>query len=1066
MSSPENLSKYKGAIAWMAQNPVASNLFMFVLLFAGAVGLLQTKQEVLPEFDIGIIQVIVPYPGAAPEEVEQGIVLALEEAVNGIDGVKRVTGTAAENSGSVVLELLLGADSNQVLNDVKSAVDRITTFPKDAEEPTVKELSLRRGVISLILSGDQELKTLHELAEQARKELRQDPNITQIDILGVPPRELTITVDREVLRAHSLTLNDISNQIRASSLELPGGGIKTKGGELLVRLADRKKSSDDFAKIVIRSSYDGAELRLSDIATISDGYEDNDQELFYNGKRAVQLAVYRIGQETPTAVADAVKGYSEELRKTLPASIEVSYWNDQSELLKGRIKLLLDNARIGLILVFLILALFLEFRLAFWVALGIPISFLGSFILLGNTDATVNMVSLFAYIVTLGLVVDDAIVVGENIYEEHENGMDWLEASIVGAQKMVVPVTFAILTSIAAFAPLLIVPGVSGKFFKLIPIVVISVLILSLIESFFVLPAHLGHMKDQKDSRFFWYINAPQRWVSKKLQIFIDGPFEKIIRWCTINRYISFTSAIAMFLLTIGMVAGGKVPFSFFPKLDGEQITVSAKLPYGAPIEQTKMVQKEIEAAAYRALDRFGGKDQLLRGVLSSAGQGAESRQGVPIGSHLTTVQLSLVPSEERSITTNEISDAWREELPDLPGVESLKLSAQVGPGAGSAAVDVQIVADDINVLKEVSDDLTKRLQGYKSLANIENSLSSGKKQLDFQLNDQARSLGLTSTDVALQLRGSFFGAEALREQEGRSERKVMVRLPKDQRGTEADINEVRIRTPMGSFVPFEQLVDYTRNQSPTVISREEGVRKVNVRAELAPGVKSSQETISSLTSKDFVELTEKYPGIELSLAGEQRDQGETMASLGRNFLLALFAIYSLLAIPFRSYTQPFIIMSAIPFGFVGAIMGHVIMDYTMSVISMFGIIALTGVVVNDSLVLIDATNEYRNQGMSPMEAVIQGAKRRLRPILLTSFTTFLGLAPMILEKSTQAKFLIPMAISLGFGVLFATFIILLVVPALYMILEDILEPFPWQKKADSEFDDVAADLQPQQPIV
>ena len=1050
----------------MAQNPVAANLFMFVLLFAGAVGLLQTKQEVLPEFDIGIIQVLVPYPGAAPEEVEQGIVLALEEAVNGIDGVKRVTGTAAENSGSVILELLLGADSNQVLNDVKSAVDRITTFPKDAEEPTVKELSLRRGVISLIISGDQELSTLHQLAEQARKELRQDPNITQIDILGVPPRELTITVDREVLRSHSLTLNDISNQIRVSSLELPGGGIKTKGGELLVRLADRKKTAEDFGNILIRSSYDAAELRLSDIATITDGYEDNDQELFYNGKRAVALAVYRIGQETPTAVADAVKSYSEELRKTLPASIEVSYWNDQSELLKGRIQLLLDNARIGLILVFLILALFLEFRLAFWVALGIPISFLGSFILLGNTDATVNMVSLFAYIVTLGLVVDDAIVVGENVYEEHENGMDWLEASIVGSQKMVVPVTFAILTSIAAFAPLLIVPGVSGKFFKLIPIVVISVLILSLIESFFVLPAHLGHMKDQNESRFFWYLNAPQRWVSKKLQIFIDGPFEKIIRWCTVNRYISFSSAVALFFLTIGMVAGGKVPFSFFPKLDGERITVSAKLPYGAPIEQTKMVQKEIEAAAYRALERFGTKDQFLRGVLSSAGQGAESRQGVPIGSHLTTVQLSLVPSEERAISTTEVSDAWREELPDLPGVESLKLTAEVGPGAGSAAVDVQIVADDINVLKEVSDELTKRLQSYKSLANIENSLSSGKKQLDFQLNDQARTLGLTSTDVALQLRGSFFGAEALREQEGRSERKVMVRLPKDQRGTEADINEVRIRTPMGSFVPFEQLVEYSRNQSPTVISREEGVRKVNVRAELAPGVKSSQETISSLTSKDFVELQEKYPGIELSLAGEQRDQGETMASLGRNFLLALFAIYSLLAIPFRSYTQPFIIMSAIPFGFVGAIMGHVIMDYTMSVISMFGIIALTGVVVNDSLVLIDATNEYRSQGMIPFEAVIQGAKRRLRPILLTSFTTFLGLAPMILEKSTQAKFLIPMAISLGFGVLSATFIILLVVPALYMILEDILAPFPWEKTKKASTVEPVIEVKQQETVI
>ena len=541
MSSQEDLSKYKGPIAWMAKNSVASNLFMFILLFAGAIGILQAKQEVLPEFEIGILQVVVPYPGAAPEEVEQGIVLALEEAVNGIDGVKRVTGTASENAGSVVIELLLNAEPDQVLNDVKSAVDRITTFPKDAEEPTVNEISLRKGVISLIISGEQDLMTLHSIAEQARKELRKDPNVTQIDIFGVPPRELTITIDRDVLRAHSMTLNDVAAQIRLSSLELPGGGIKTEGGELLVRLADRKKNVQDFGDIVIRSSYDGAELRLSDIAKIVDGYEDNDQELYYNGKRAVQLAVYRIGQETPTAVADAVKGYSEQLRSTLPSTIEVSYWNDQSEILKGRINLLLNNARIGLILVFFILALFLEFRLAFWVALGIPISFLGSFILLGNTDATINMISLFAYIVTLGLVVDDAIVVGENIYEEHEKGLGWQEAAIVGAQKMVVPVTFAILTSVAAFAPLLLVPGVSGKFFELIPIVVISVLILSLVESFFVLPAHLGHMKDKKDSRFFHALNAPQRWVSKKLLLFVEGPFDKVVRWCTEYRYISFS---------------------------------------------------------------------------------------------------------------------------------------------------------------------------------------------------------------------------------------------------------------------------------------------------------------------------------------------------------------------------------------------------------------------------------------------------------------------------------------------------------------------------------------------
>ncbi|MEC7985017.1 MAG: efflux RND transporter permease subunit [Myxococcota bacterium] len=1041
-----DLSKYKGPIAWMAKNSVAANLFMFILLFAGVVGLFQTKQEVLPEFDLDIILVEVPYPGATPEEVEQGIVLALEEAVIAVDGVKVVTGTASESRGYLTVELLLGSDTEQVLNDIKSAVDRITTFPELAEKPSVRELSLKREVISLVISGDQELSTLHDIAERARRELKEDPNITQIGVKGVPERELSVTVPQVYLEAHKLTLGEIAQQIRLASIDLSGGGVKTDSGEVLLRVADRKQDIGDFGDIIIRSSFDGAELRLGDIAQIEDGYEETELETYFNDQRAVVLTIYRIGEETPTAVANAVKSYSKVLQKDLPSSIQVSVWEDSSELLKGRINLLLDNARVGLILVFLILALFLEFRLAFWVSLGIPISFLGSFVLLGNTDATINMVSLFAYIVTLGLVVDDAIVVGENIYEEHERGKPWPEAAIVGAQRMVVPVTFAILTSIAAFAPLLVVPGVSGKFFKLIPTVVICVLILSLIESFFVLPAHLGHMKDKEDGAFMRAINYPQKRVSALLKRFIEGPFDKIVRSSTTYRYTAFSAAIAMFFVAVGLVAGGIVPFSFFPQIEGDRITVSAKLPYGAPIEQTLAVQREIAAAGERAVAQLGDRNDLVLGMLMTAGEGSESRTGRPKGSHLTTVQMSMVPSENRSITTKQISEAWQAEIPSLPGIESIKVSAATGPGAG-AAIDIQIISSKLDILEQASDDLTERLRGYPSLIEIENSLSSGKSQLDFKITDSARSLGLSSTDIGQQLRASFYGAEALREQVGRLERKTMVRLPPSERMVESDIVDVRIRTPQGGFVPLGELVVFERGVSPTTITREGGNRIVNVKAGLAPGVRSSREVLTAIQSKDFTELRAKYPDVQLELVGEQRDQGETFASLGRNFLLALFAIYALLAIPFKSYVQPFIIMSAIPFGFVGAVLGHLFMGFEMSIISMFGTIALTGVVVNDSLVLIDSANQYRKNGASPFEAVVQGAKRRFRPILLTSLTTFLGLAPMILEQSMQARFLIPMAISLGFGVLFATFIILLVVPALYMIVEDILAPFPWQRK-------------------
>jgi multidrug efflux pump subunit AcrB len=1031
---------HKGAIAWMARNSVASNLFMFILLFAGAIGLLRTKQEVLPEFDIDIILVNVAYPGASPAEVEQGIILVLEESVRSVEGIKRVKSNAAENSGYLLIELLFDADKDKVLSNVKSAVDRISTFPKDAEQPQISELSLRREVIGLIISGDQELSTLQNIAEKARMELQKDPNITQVEVTGIPAKEMSIEIPRATLEAHKLTLDDVAMQIKAGSLELPGGRIKTKGGELLVRVADRKTSVAEFSNLIITSSFDGAQVKLGSIATIVDGYADSDQSAYYNGKPAVRLIVFRIGEQTPIEVASAVKNYAEELQAQLPDSVEVSIWGDQSELLAGRIKLLMDNAKIGLLLVFGILAVFLEFRLAFWVALGIPISFLGSFILLGNSDATINMISLFAYIVTLGMVVDDAIVVGENIYEEHEKGKPWLEAAIVGAKQMIVPVTFAILTSIAAFTPLLLVPGVSGKFFRLIPLVVISVLILSLIESFFVLPAHLAHMNNKKPGFFRKAMEIPRMFVAKHLRRFIEGPFDTVLRLCIRARYTSFAIAIAMFFISIGFVGGGVVPFTFFPKIEGEKVTASVKLPYGSPVENTIKVQREMEAAAKRAIQELGGQDGLVRGMFSTAGEGPMSREGTPKGSHLATVTVNLVPSEQRDIGTEYFADVWQNNMPQMPGVEALKFASNLdGPGAG-AAVDVQLICEDMDVLSEASAEVANILRSYSSLRGIENSYSSGKQQLNFKLREEARTLGLTSSDVARQLRSSFYGAEALREQIGRFERRTMVRLSKQERETEGELSLLRIKTPSGGYVPLEQVVDFSRDKSPTSISRESGVRGVNVRADLAQGVKSSREVITDLEKNIFPSLKEKYDGLEIELAGEQREQGETMASLGQNYLLALFAIYTLLAIPFKSYVQPFIIMSAIPFGFVGAVGGHMLMGFPLSIISMFGIVALTGVVVNDSLVLIDSANTYRREGNDAFNAIVMGAKRRLRPILLTSFTTFLGLAPMITEQSVQARFLIPMAISLGFGVLFATFVILLIVPALYMIIEDIIK--------------------------
>ena len=910
-------------------------------------------------------------------------------------------------------------------------------------------------LLLLIISGDQELGTLQDLAERARRELRKKPDITQVEVEGIPDLEMSIEVSKENLESYGLTLNDIANQVRASSFELSGGGIKTSNGEVLVRVSDRKRSKEDFENIIIRSSFQGAELRLGEIATIVDGYADTDEASFYNGKPAVKLVVYRIGKQGPIEVANAVKEYKTEVEALLPDTVGVTIWKDSSEALRGRIQLLMDNAKLGLLLVFGILALFLEFRLAFWVGLGIPISFLGSFILLGMTGASINMISLFAYIVTLGMVVDDAIVVGENIFDKREKGMPWLEAAIVGAQEMAVPVTFAVLTSIAAFSPLIFVPGIMGKFFRLIPFVVISVLLLSLVESFFILPAHLAHLKDRKHSRLAEILAKPRVIVAQKLDWFIAHPFDRILRTAVSARYIVFAAMISLFFVTIGSVGGGFVPFTFFPAIEGDAITVSARLPYGASLDQTNKVKEIIEQTVEETIEQLGGEEGLVRGRFSTVGAGPRTREGTPKGSHLTTVAINLVPSEERELGTEKIADLIKANMPMIPGVENIKYDSELeGPGNG-AAVDVQIQSEDFDQLVKASDELTDIMRSYSSLISIENTYSAGKPQLDFQIRPEARTLGITVSDVAQQVRSSFFGAEAIREQVGRFERKTMVRLPKEERQTEDDISAIRIRTPRGGFVPLEEVVFIERGKAPTSINREDGVRNINVRAELAPGVTSSREVITNLGESVFPMLQEKYPGLRLAFAGEQRDQQETMSSLGQNFLLALFVMYALLAIPFKSYVQPLIIMSAIPFGFVGAVMGHVLMNYPLSIMSFFGIVALTGVVVNDSLVLIDATNQKRWSGEEASEAVIYGAKRRLRPILLTSLTTFLGLAPMILETSLQARFLIPMAISLGFGVLFATVVILILVPSLYMIVEDLIGIFS-SKTREQEADNSA----------
>jgi len=1029
-------SSVGGPIAWLARNSVAANLMMAVLLVGGVLGLLRTKQEVFPEFDLDFINVVVAYPGASPTEVEQGIVLVTEEAVRAVDGVKRVTSVSSEGAGVVNLELQLSADADKVLADVKAEVDRITSYPQEAERPMVTLVTRKREVISLLIAGDEPLSTLHRIAEQARADLMDHADITQVEVFGVPATELSVEIPRATLESLRTGLDDVARAVTAGSLELPGGEIDTPAGSVLVRVSDRRVDGPGMRDLALRATRTGDEVALGDVAAIKDGYEDDDLRYVLDGKRAVRVTAYRVADETPIKVANAVRAYADTLRASLPSTMSVRVWADDSLILKDRIRLLVSNALQGLLLVLLILALFLDVRLALWVALGIPTSFLGMFALMPSLDLSVNMITLFAFIITLGMVVDDAIIVGEAAFVKRQHGSPPLAAAIAGAREMAVPVTFAILTSLAAFSPLFFVPGTMGKVFQFIPYVVIGILVVSLFESFAILPAHLAHLSSEPPAWARPFARV-QGVVDRGLTAFSAKLYRPFLERALAVRYTTLAVAIATLVVTIGLVAGGVVPFSFFPDLEGDVVTVTARLPVGAPAAQTEVARQALEDGAHAARAELG--ESFVVGMFTRVGEGPPAGGPAPVqerGGHIVSVEINLVPSGERSFTSETFASAWRKATAAIPGVESVVFNASSGPGAG-AAVDVQLRHRDTEVLARASDDVARTLATFSELTNIENAYAGGKARLDVKMLPHARALGLTPFDVARQLRASFFGAEAVREQRGRDELKIMVRLPEGERESEQDLDDLRVKTPQGALVPLSTIALVTRSRAPTEIRREDGSRIVNVTAKLAAGVASPQPILDELRSTVIAEWKGRYEGLEVSLVGAQRAQSEAFASLGQNFLFALFVIFALLAVPFRSYLQPLIVMSAIPFGIVGAVLGHLLLGFEMSIISMMGIVALAGVAVNDSLVLIDAANVKRKEGIGALASVVWAGTRRLRPILLTSLTTFFGLMPMIFETSVQARFLIPMAISLGFGVLFATVIALVIVPALYMVLED-----------------------------
>ncbi|MEP5938295.1 MAG: efflux RND transporter permease subunit [Erythrobacter sp.] len=1031
-----------GVVAFMARNGVAANLLMIFMLVAGYLSYNSIVQEVFAENSLDTIAVTVSYPGATPEEIEESIVQRVEQAVQAIEGVKKISATAQEGSGRVNVELDLGTDIARALDDVKAEVDQIDTFPAEAEEPEIRELTTRQVVLKIALFGDVPERVLKETAYSLEDRISALPNVSYVETSGIRDYQIFADVPQDRLRALNLSLTDVARIVSSSSLDSPAGTIETATEEVRVRTVGQNYNQQDFEDIVLVTSREGALLRLGDVAEINDGFEDADLVTRFNDKPVAFVDVYRTSDERVLDIADAVKSLMQN-EYQLPQTVSYAVWEDSSELLDDRLGLLLKNAVLGLLLVLVALTLFLDIRLAFWTAVGIGATFTGAIFLLEYAGSSINMFSLFGFILAIGLVVDDAVVVGENIYAERERGRTGKGAAIAGTQRVTVPVIFAVLTTVAAVSPLLAVGGAIGKILNDIPLVVLAVLILSLIESMLVLPNHLSHLPaagTQARNAIGRFFERVRNNVDTRLRAFVDGPLERTVTFAVNAPYIILSGSLALLILLAALLPAGILKFSFFPDIEGDRVVASLDLPAGAPIERTSLLVQQIEDARDRAVERLSADGDaedtdFVKATFTTVGmrqvQTGPGGTNQQFRSNIADVQIELVSAGERNVSAAQLEQVWREELGELPEARSLSITSSII--SFGAPVNVRISHPDEAALDQIRGRLMGELSLLTGVFDVESDRDAGMQEIELRLKPSARTLGVTLQDVASQVRAAFFGAEAVRVQRGREDIRVYVRLPEDERNSIADIERFRVRV-LGGFTSLGSIADASFTEAPSQIKREAGLRVVTVSADVNGEVITGQEANRVLLDDILPTIAADYPEFQYSLGGEQEEQQESFGGLGAAFLLALVAIYALLAIPFKSYTQPLIIMAAIPFGFVGALIGHLILGIPLSLLSLFGIVALSGVIINGSLILIDFMNENLALGMEPKDAIVNAAKSRFRPIFLTAVTTFLGVAPITFETSLQAQFLIPMSASLGFGVLVGTCLLMLVIPALSIV--------------------------------
>ena len=1062
---------------WSIKNNVSVNLIMVFIILAGIFTVMNMRREMFPQFSLDMIVVSVIYPGSSPEEVEEGICIKIEERIESIEGIERIISTAREGNGEVLAELETGADTQKILDEIKAEVDRIDTFPDEAEEPIVMEIINQDPTISVAIFGEVSEARLRQLAEGIRDDLldakfvsekkgggfqslvasvfkpfqfKQPDSITQIDLVGVRDHEIAIEVSEEDLRRYGISFDQVVNAVRTGSIDLPGGKIKTAQGEILIRSKGQLYTGEEFEELPLITLDEGTVVRLGQVAKVIDGFEDLDLKTRFNGKQAAIVQVSRTSEQDIIEIAAIARNYVETHKTKIPEDLGVAVWGDISTMVQDRIDLMLRNGLQGIILVFIALALFLNLRLAFWVAIGIPISFMAAFVVLSGFDQTINMISLFAFIMTLGILVDDAIIVGENVYSHYRRGKSPGSAVVDGLKEVGGPVVMAVSTTIVAFAPLLFIAGIMGKFIAVMPMAVIIILIVSLGEALIILPTHLHHaliQTEKKNRKITSWHEQLRGKIEQGLQFVIERIYTPAIKYVVKNKYFTMSIGIGVLIISLGIIAGGYVAFVFFPKGESDWIVAEVVYPLGTPFELTEETITHLEKASFRlnsVYPEFTEKNGRLV-INAFAIVGAIPRRDwkpPEFGGHVGQVWLELASSEKRTqLSTHAVLAKWRQLIGEIPGVERLQFATLEGGPAGNP-IEIQLRGHDFDQLEQAADELKSEIATYPGTFDITDNFKPGKQEKKIRIKDGARSIGITMRDLARQVRQAFYGDEALRIQRGRDDVKVMVRYSDLERRSIAGIEDMRIRTLDGQEIPIDEVADITPGRSYSVVNRVDRKRTISVLSDIDETVANASVIVADLKANFLPGLVERYPGLTYALEGQEKRTRESLDSIKSGYFLALMGIFLLLASQFRSYSQPLIIMMAIPFGLIGAVMGHLVLGMEFTIVSIFGIVALSGIVVNDSLILIDFINRAVRDGMEVEKAVIESGRARFRPVLLTSVTTVAGLFPLLLERSFQAQFLVPMAVSLCFGLMVATVLTLLYVPALYLINKDIIRLF------------------------